>query len=49
MTDYIKRFCIVLAMVVCVSLLILGGGMIHQEKELKKTSISHGRSSDVIT
>ncbi|MGM7635422.1 hypothetical protein [Bacillus sp. Hm123] len=49
MTDYARRFFVVLAMALCISLLILAGGMIYQGKEPKKTSISDGRSLEVIT
>ncbi|PAQ16227.1 hypothetical protein CD798_02360 [Bacillaceae bacterium SAOS 7] len=49
MTDYVRRFFVVLAIALCISLLILGGGIIRQEKVSKKTSISDGRSLEGVT
>ncbi|WP_100402432.1 hypothetical protein [Bacillus sp. FJAT-42315] len=49
MTDYVRRFFIVLAIALCISLLILGGGIIRQEKVSKKTSISDSRSLEGVT
>ncbi|KKB35613.1 hypothetical protein [Bacillus thermotolerans] len=49
MKDYIRRFVIALLMALCVSLLMIGGGMAQPKEEKKQTPASSRSSGEADT